>query len=203
MTYRPVAELEPPPSGQRAKVRALATQNSLSVEARQILEEVRTALENDLEAASAGVARLAVLLGSKDAAPVCLAPSKGGLAPWQKRKVEAYIDDRLDAPILTENLAEVASLSVSHFSRAFKESFGETPHAHIVRMRIKRAQQMMLTTSEPLSQIAVACGLADQAHLSKLFRREIGQTPSAWRRINALGACRDWSSPTGQDAQAA
>jgi AraC family transcriptional regulator len=44
------------------------------------------------------------------------------------------------------------------------------------------AQRLMLTTQEPLSQIALACGMADQAHLSKLFRRGVGETPGAWRR---------------------
>jgi len=46
----------------------------------------------------------------------------------------------------------------------------------------------MLTTEDPLSQIALACGLADQAHLSKLFRRAVGETPSAWRRRNLTDA---------------
>jgi hypothetical protein len=41
---------------------------------------------------------------------------------------------------------------------------------------------MMSTTQEPLSQIAIACGLCDQAHLCKVFRRMIGMSPSAWRR---------------------
>jgi hypothetical protein len=42
----------------------------------------------------------------------------------------------------------------------------------------------MLMSREPLSQIAVACGFADQAHLARLFRREMGSAPSQWRRVN-------------------
>jgi AraC-like DNA-binding protein len=79
-------------------------------------------------------------------------------------------------------------LSSSHFSRAFKESYSETPHAHIVRRRIERAAKLMLTTDEPLSRIALACGLCDQAHLTKLFRRGTGQPPAAWRRLNMARA---------------
>jgi AraC-like DNA-binding protein len=73
---------------------------------------------------------------------------------------------------------------VGHFCRAFKESFTETPHSHIMRLRLEMAQRLMLTTDDPLSHIALDCGLSDQAHLSKLFRRRLGETPSSWRRLN-------------------
>jgi AraC-like DNA-binding protein len=83
-----------------------------------------------------------------------------------------------------ETLAKQVLLSVSHFCRAFKESFGDTPHAFIIGLRLERAKKLMLATEEPLSHIAIACGLADQAHLSKLFRLRLGETPNAWRRRN-------------------
>jgi transcriptional regulator GlxA family with amidase domain len=51
-----------------------------------------------------------------------------------------------------------------------------------MRRRVHRAQGLMLTTTESLSQIAVQCGMADQAHFCKLFRRLVGESPNAWRR---------------------
>jgi AraC-like DNA-binding protein len=45
---------------------------------------------------------------------------------------------------------------------------------------------MMLTTTEPLCRIALDCGLCDQSHLTRLFRRVVGTTPNAWRREYAL-----------------
>ena len=48
--------------------------------------------------------------------------------------------------------------------------------------RVELVCTMMTTTREPLSQVALACGLSDQAHLCKVFRRTIGMSPSAWRR---------------------
>jgi AraC family transcriptional regulator len=160
----------------------------LSVEAEEILDEVRFALSHDLDAANAGVARLAALIKSKAAEPIQPAPAKGGLTPWQKRKVLTYIEDRLGEPVPVERVAAMVALSVSHFSRAFKESLGQTPHAHIVKIRIKRAKDLMLTTNESLSQISVTCGFADQSHLSRTFRRVCGQSPNAWRRANTAGA---------------
>src|SRR5262249_1506686 len=80
------------------------------------------------------------------------------------------------------DVARITQLSTSHFCRAFKTSFGETPRAYILRRRVERAQELMLTTKEPLSQIALACGLCDQAHFSRVFRRIVGETHNAWRR---------------------
>jgi len=110
--------------------------------------------------------------------------AKGGLAPWQVRKVAAHVEANLDHPVGVGELASLARLSVSQFSRAFKQSFGQAPHNYVMARRIARAQALMLGDREPLSQIAIAVGLADQAHLSKLFRRFIGQTPRAWRRAH-------------------
>ncbi|MGA0599994.1 helix-turn-helix domain-containing protein [Caulobacter sp. KR2-114] len=110
--------------------------------------------------------------------------AKGGLAPWQIRKVTAHVDSHLDDAVGVPELAALARLSVSQFSRAFKHSFGLSPHAYVMGRRIAQAQALMLRAREPLSQIAIAVGLADQAHLSKLFRRLTGETPNAWRRAH-------------------
>lgn len=110
------------------------------------------------------------------------APAKGGLAAWQLRRVRDHVEANLDATILVEDLSGVAKLSPGHFCRAFKASTGDTPHGYVVRQRIRRAQRMMLSTQDSLSQIACACGLTDQAHLTRLFRRFVNDTPLAWRR---------------------
>lgn len=109
-------------------------------------------------------------------------PTTGGLASWQLRKVTAHVESRLGRNLVTEELALVASLSPGHFCRAFKVSMGETPHAYVIRQRIRRAQKLMLETGHSLSDIASCCGLTDQAHLTRLFKRLVGTTPLLWRR---------------------
>jgi AraC-like DNA-binding protein len=101
--------------------------------------------------------------------------------------VSAYIDAHLDCAIKVRDLVALTRLSSSHFAHAFKESFGEAPFGHITRRRMQRAQELMLTTGEPLSQIALACGLYDQAHFTRVFRRVVGVSPNVWRRRYATG----------------
>jgi AraC-like DNA-binding protein len=76
-------------------------------------------------------------------------------------------------------------LSGFHFNVAFRKSVGDSPHQYIIRRRIERAQGLMLSTDLSLSEIAAQCGLADQAHLTRLFRKVAGESPAAWRRARA------------------
>ena len=113
---------------------------------------------------------------------------RGGLAPWQIRKLTTYVEANLDHTITTRCLADIARLSSFHFCRAFRDSFGDSPHGYVIRRRMERAQGLMLTTSASLGQIAADCGLADQAHFNKLFRKFAGVSPGAWRRARVSGA---------------
>lgn len=153
-----------------------------ATEAAVFLEDVRNALEQDPVRARDAALRLVSFLSARATAEFRLA--RGGLAPWQKQKIDHYLRTHVKHPGRVDKLAEQVSLSVSHFCRAFKTTFGQTPHIYIIRLRLELAQKLMLTTDEPLSQIAITCGLADQAHLTKLFRRWLNESPSAWRRRN-------------------
>ena len=175
-------------AGKQAIVNSMRPQDLMAVEVDRLLEDVRMAFERDLSTATRAAGRLAALLASKLPQQIVAQPARGGLAPWQKCKVQNYIEEQLEGSILIKDLAKLVSLSSSHFCRAFKESFGEAPHAYIVRARIERARILMLTTTDSLSQIAFSCGLADQAHFCRWFRQTIGMTPGAWRRSHAMGA---------------
>lgn len=113
------------------------------------------------------------------------AASRHGLAPWQVRRVLAHVDANIDTSIRNSDLAAIAHLSVFHFNVAFRESVGDSPHEYVIRRRIEQAQGLMLSTDKPLSGIAVECGLADQSHLTRLFRKVVGESPAAWRRARA------------------
>jgi AraC-like DNA-binding protein len=116
------------------------------------------------------------------AVPVARPATTGGLAPWQVKRVRQHIDARISHAIPLDELAQQVRLSTSYFSTAFKVTFGISPHSYIVTRRVDHAKQRMMSTDAPLCEIALDCGLADQSHLSRVFRRVTGTTPSAWRR---------------------
>jgi AraC family transcriptional regulator len=159
----------------------------------ELYQAVRNALQDERESAEECLQRAVAMLeaGAFSASCgdeiVCSHASPGavirsGLAPWQVRRVTTYIERNLDSRISNEELAVVAKRSSSYFCRAFKVSFGESPHGYVTRRRMERAQGLMLTTDASLGQIAVHCGLADQSHFSRLFHRLVGESPGAWRR---------------------
>jgi AraC-like DNA-binding protein len=116
----------------------------------------------------------------------------GRLLAWQARKVRDYIDSHITGPVRVADLGALVQLSGAHFSRCFRRSFGQSPHAFVVRRRVELAARHMLETNASLSDIALRCGFADQAHLCNHFRQATGQTPAAWRRARRT---RDTGSP--------
>jgi AraC family transcriptional regulator len=164
---------------------------SLGSEALSKLISVAAAtLDSDRATARACIERAAELLSVTDEARPAPAAAaiRGGLAAWQQRNVAAYVADHIGSTIRVSELARVARLSVGHFFRAFRESFGEPPFAHITRQRIQRAQSLMLSSRASLSQIAFDCGMCDQPHFTRVFRRIVGINPGVWRRQSSTRA---------------
>jgi transcriptional regulator GlxA family with amidase domain len=110
-----------------------------------------------------------------------------GLAPWQERKVDQFIDQNLDRTISVGELAHLVRLSTTHFSRMFKRSFGVTPRDYVMRVRLERAKTLLANTGSSLCEIALDCGFCDQAHMSRMFHQLVGATPSRWRKGVQLG----------------
>jgi transcriptional regulator GlxA family with amidase domain len=110
------------------------------------------------------------------------APRRGGLPKWRINRVLEYIEAHLGSRITVGELADFVALSKNHFSRAFKQSFGACLMTYVATRRVERAKLMMLSSRERLSDIAVACGFADQSHLNRYFRRVVGISPGSWRR---------------------
>lgn len=123
-----------------------------------------------------------------------------GLAAWQARRVVDHVLAHLEAPIRIEELATVTRLSKSHFSRAFKLSFRVSPHAYIVALRLSRARTLLSGSNEQISQIAMACGFADQSHFSRVFQRRAGCPPGLWRREHRRQPIDDPATPFGNPA---
>jgi AraC family transcriptional regulator len=179
-----------------------------SVVAARLVEAACLARDGNCEAAKAQIARaMALLRGEPSTIPVSLRPLnegareivQGSLPAWRKRRVTAYIDAHLTERIRVSDLAALLELSESHFCRAFRCSFGTSAHEYVIRRRIEVAQSLMLGSRESLCAIALRCGLSDQSHFTRVFRRTVGETPYAWRRARR-GEIEDRPSPKRADA---
>jgi AraC family transcriptional regulator len=159
-----------------------------------LLDAVRSVLRDEHESAAEYLRRAGEMLEVGREEQARSEPVRGGLAPWQIRRVTTHIETHLDETIRNTDLAALVRLSPFYFCRAFRESFADSPHSYIMRRRVQHAQRLMLTTNIPLAQIAVTCGIADQAHFNRLFRRFVGETPGNWRRLRVAGP--ESSSPT-------
>jgi AraC family transcriptional regulator len=109
-------------------------------------------------------------------------PVRGGLAPWQERRAQEVLSANLDGSVPLKDVARECRLSVSHFSRAFRRTIGVAPHNWLVTRRIEVAKEKLRDTRLSLSNVALACGFADQSHLTRVFTGMVGVSPGAWRR---------------------
>lgn len=89
-------------------------------------------------------------------------------------------------PISLSGLAALCDVHPGHLARAFKRHFGVTAGEYHRRLRALRAVRRLAGTGEPISRVARATGFADQAHLTRVLREQIGVTPAAMRRVMNL-----------------
>ena len=111
-----------------------------------------------------------------------LAPARGGLAPWAKRRCLELMQERLSEDISLDELAAEAQLSPFHFSRMFKESVGVPPRVYLTRLRLERACELLETTDLPVTEIAFEVGYSSNQVLARLFVKHRHTTPSDYRR---------------------
>jgi AraC family transcriptional regulator len=107
---------------------------------------------------------------------------RGGLAPWQQRRATELLAGHLDGSVRLTTLARDCGLSVSHFARSFRQSFGTSAHRYLILQRVEKAKELLSQTVRPLSQVALITGFADQAAFSRTFKAVVGVPPGQWRR---------------------
>lgn len=116
-------------------------------------------------------------------------PERERLGARQLRAVAERVEAALDARLRLADLAAAAGLSTFHFARAFRATVGEAPHRWVTARRLERARDRLAAGERP-GDVAAALGFADQAHLTRLFRRRFGTTPGAVRAARPGGPRR-------------
>jgi AraC-like DNA-binding protein len=156
----------------------------------ELIEAACRARDGDRDGTRAHIARAMALLDRRSDARTTgesggQGPTqvpRGGFAPWQSRRLATYVDANLSAKIVIKDIAASLDLSVGHFCRVFKRTFGMPARIWIRHRRIELAQALMLTTGASLSEIALSCGMSDQSHFTRSFRSIVGEAPSSWRQ---------------------
>jgi AraC-like DNA-binding protein len=104
-----------------------------------------------------------------------------GIEPNSVQQVKAILSELMDDPPELATLSRMVGLSPFHLIRVFRKATGLTPHAWLVDFRINRARDLLREGVAP-SDVAVRCGFADQAHLTRLFKARLGVTPGQYRQ---------------------
>lgn len=107
-----------------------------------------------------------------------------GLKTWQRLRALEMMNMRLDGSITIEEIATACSLSMRHFTRNFRRTFGVSAHQYLTRLRFERAKTLLLDTNQPLAEIAHLCGFSDQPAFTRAFSKVERMTPARWRKSN-------------------
>jgi AraC-like DNA-binding protein len=100
--------------------------------------------------------------------------------PQHLQRAAELMQDDCSSPLTLAQLSAVAGLTPSHFVRSFSRHYGMTPHAYLLDQRIRHARTL-LRRGEPLAEVALASGFADQAHFQRQFKRRVAATPGHYR----------------------
>lgn len=109
--------------------------------------------------------------------------ANGGMAAWQVRALTRHIDDHIDSKLCLSRLAESVRLSPSYLCRACRQTFQCSPMQYVMQRRLLAARHLLRHSRMPLSELALNCGFADQAHFTRVFRGATAETPLRWRRM--------------------
>jgi AraC-like DNA-binding protein len=90
-------------------------------------------------------------------------------------------DARYFEPLGVDDLARAAGLSRAHFSREFRQAFGESPHAYLLTRRLERAASLLRGTERSVADICLSVGLQSIGSFTTSFTRTFGRSPTAYR----------------------
>src|ERR671932_2052537 len=90
-------------------------------------------------------------------------------------------DARYFEPLDVDDMARAAGLSRAHFSREFRQTFGEPPHAYLLTRRLERAASLLRTTDRSVAEICFDVGLQSVGSFTTSFTRTYAVSPTAYR----------------------
>ncbi len=114
-------------------------------------------------------------------APRKAAPAMA-MAGWRLRRALDFMHANLADDLTLVQLAKIAGLGPTQFTRTFRAAVGEPPYRYLVRLRVDHARQLLERTSLPITDVAFRCGFDQANHFAIMFRKVTGLTPRAYRK---------------------
>lgn len=93
-----------------------------------------------------------------------------------------FMRDQIGRPVLQSELTKLAGLSASRFHTVFRAATGLPPQRYLMNLRLRAAQEQLISTRIPVNEIAQAVGFRDAFHFSRMFKRASGMSPRAYRQ---------------------
>jgi AraC family transcriptional regulator len=152
-----------------------------------LMAEDAGAVFGKLYAESVSIAIVTRLLGLRAGAG--LPSARRGVAAlpkWRVKRAIEYVEAHLGGPITLAELAGATGLTRMHFAAQFRIATGFRPHEYLLRKRIERACDLLLTSDASLVEIALSVGFQTQAHFTTVFKRFVGATPHRWRSVQQM-----------------
>jgi AraC family transcriptional regulator len=106
----------------------------------------------------------------------------GGLAPWQRKRVEQYVAEHVSERVLLSSMAELVRLSPYHFAHAFKHSFGVPPHRYHMMRRVEEAKTLLANQDVSITEIGRRLGFGETSAFTAGFHKLTGMSPTQYRR---------------------
>jgi AraC-like DNA-binding protein len=102
------------------------------------------------------------------------------------KKSILFMQDHINESLVLKDIASHCGYSVSHFSLMFRKKTTRSPIGYFISLKMQRACQMLDFTLMHIKEIAAELDFEDQFYFSRLFRKVIGESPSAYRKRNLL-----------------
>jgi AraC family transcriptional regulator len=122
------------------------------------------------------------LIGNHAVSRRVVQPYRGGIPRHQLNRVLDYVDAHFHLELSLSALAEAAAMSPFHFSRAFRQSMGLSPHQYVLVQRIERAKSLLQKRELTVGEVSQSAGFARQNHFARVFQQKTGLTPTEFRR---------------------
>jgi len=98
------------------------------------------------------------------------------------RQAMAYINQNYAHPITRSDIAAHVGVSDSYLTRSFRQEFGVTPNTYLTRFRIQQAKKLLKNEATTVTEVALATGFSDSNYFARVFKKEVGQSPSDFQR---------------------